>query len=126
MEAAATLRSAGDDARSLLAAAQDDWARTVPHCPGWDTADLVRHMGGILLWMAAVVASGERVSRRSLDPAPAARLFKAFSKSRTDTVPGIGLGLYLSRRLARDLGGDLRHIAMPSGATFVLSLPVAA
>ena len=71
MEAAATLRSAGDDARSLLAAAQDDWARTVPHCPGWDTADLVRHMGGILLWMAAVVASGERVSRRSLDPAPA-------------------------------------------------------
>jgi hypothetical protein len=27
-------------------------------------------MGGILAWMAAVVTSGERVSRRSLDPAP--------------------------------------------------------
>lgn len=59
-----------------------------------------------------------------LEPASAARLFRAFSKSRTDTAPGIGLGLYLSRRLARDLGGDLRHIALPGGATFVLSLPV--
>jgi hypothetical protein len=27
-------------------------------------------MGGILVWMAAVVTSGERVSRRSLDPEP--------------------------------------------------------
>jgi hypothetical protein len=27
-------------------------------------------MGGILVWMAAVVASGERVSRRALDPGP--------------------------------------------------------
>jgi uncharacterized protein (TIGR03083 family) len=71
MEAAALLGPAGEDGRSLLAAAEGDWARTVSQCPGWDTADLVRHMGGILQWMAAVVASGERVSRRNLDPAPA-------------------------------------------------------
>jgi uncharacterized protein (TIGR03083 family) len=71
MEPAALLHSAGDDARSLLAVAEGDWERTVPQCPGWDTAELVRHMGGILLWMAAVVTSGERVSRRSADPAPA-------------------------------------------------------
>lgn len=58
------------DGRDLLAAAAMDWTRPVPHCPGWDTAELVRHMGSILGWMAAVVTSGERVSRRSLDPAP--------------------------------------------------------
>jgi uncharacterized protein (TIGR03083 family) len=42
----------------------------VPQCPEWDAAGLVRHTGGILLWMAAIVTSGERVSRRTLDPAP--------------------------------------------------------
>jgi uncharacterized protein (TIGR03083 family) len=70
MEAAALLHAAADDARSLLAAAQTGWGRTVPHCPEWDAADLVGHMGGILMWMAAVVTSRERVSRRTLDPAP--------------------------------------------------------
>ena len=59
-----------------------------------------------------------------LEPAASARLFQAFSKSKSDAVPGIGLGLFLSRRLARDLGGDLQHVATPAGATFVLSLPV--
>jgi signal transduction histidine kinase len=59
-----------------------------------------------------------------LEPAASARLFQAFSKSKTDAVPGIGLGLFLSRRLARALGGDLQYVAMPAGATFVLSLPI--
>jgi uncharacterized protein (TIGR03083 family) len=71
MEAAVQLQTAAEDARSLLAAARTDWGRPVPQCPGWDAADLVRHMGGILVWMAAVVTSGERVSRRTLDPGPA-------------------------------------------------------
>ena len=65
------LRSADQDARSLLAAAQPDWNRAVPHCPKWDTAELVRHMGGILAWMAAIVTSRQRVSRRTLPPPPA-------------------------------------------------------
>jgi uncharacterized protein (TIGR03083 family) len=42
----------------------------VPHCPDWDAAGLVRHMGGIFPWMAAIVATGERVNRRSLEPGP--------------------------------------------------------
>ena len=71
MEAAVQLQTAAEDARSLLAAARTDWGRPVPQCPGWDAAGLVRHMGGILVWMAAVVTSGERVSRRTLDPGPA-------------------------------------------------------
>jgi uncharacterized protein (TIGR03083 family) len=58
------------DARALLVAAETDWRRRVPHCPEWDAAGLVRHTGGIFMWMAAIVISGERVSRRALDPAP--------------------------------------------------------
>jgi uncharacterized protein (TIGR03083 family) len=70
VEPSALLSAAEDDARALLVAAATDWGRPVPHCPEWDAAGLVRHTGGIFLWMAAVVTSGERVSRRALDPAP--------------------------------------------------------
>ena len=47
-----------------------NWERPVPHCPTWDAADLVRHTGGILAWMSAIIETGQRVSRRTLDPAP--------------------------------------------------------
>jgi uncharacterized protein (TIGR03083 family) len=70
MEPAALLQAADHDARRLLAVAATDWGRPVPHCPAWDGAALVRHTGGILSWMAAVVTSSERVSRRDLDSAP--------------------------------------------------------
>jgi signal transduction histidine kinase len=55
------------------------------------------------------------------------RLFRPFSKSAREaahTAPGVGLGLALSRRLARDMGGDLRlDDATTDGACFVLTLP---
>lgn len=55
------------------------------------------------------------------------RIFRAFHKSARDaaeTRPGVGLGLALSRRLARSLGGDLRcERAEGEGALFVLTLP---
>lgn len=55
------------------------------------------------------------------------RLFKPFSKSAQEaahTAPGVGLGLALSRRLARDMGGDLRlDENVTDGASFVLTLP---
>lgn len=57
------------------------------------------------------------------------RLFRPFSKSAHDaaqSAPGVGLGLALSRRLARALGGDLRLVSNgPPGACFVLTLPFA-
>lgn len=60
----------------------------------------------------------------------AKRLFAPFSRSAAEAargVPGVGLGLALSRRLSRDLGGDLRRdTSVTAGAAFVLSLPVAA
>jgi len=70
MEPASLLTTASDDGRALLAAAKGGWDRPVPHCPAWDGAGLVRHTGGIFEWMAAVVGSRERVSRRALDPPP--------------------------------------------------------
>jgi signal transduction histidine kinase len=63
-----------------------------------------------------------------LSPAACRRLFRPFSKSAQEaahSAPGIGLGLALSRRLARDMGGDLlydHHIA--DGACFILKLPI--
>jgi signal transduction histidine kinase len=53
------------------------------------------------------------------------RLFQPFSKSATEaahSAPGVGLGLALSRRMARDMGGDLRLDDTQPGASFVLQL----
>lgn len=56
------------------------------------------------------------------------RLFRPFAKSAAEaatSAPGIGLGLSLSRRLARDMGGDLRLVETSNaGTTFELRLPL--
>ncbi len=63
-----------------------------------------------------------------LSPAACRRLFRPFSKSAQEaahSAPGIGLGLTLSRRLARDMGGDLIcDTHTPDGACFVFKLPL--
>lgn len=58
------------------------------------------------------------------------RIFRAFHKSARDAAesrPGVGLGLALSRRLARSLGGELQCEpgVEGGGACFVLRLPAA-
>lgn len=57
------------------------------------------------------------------------RLFRSFSKSAHEaacSAPGIGLGLALSRRLAKDMGGRLElERNGTDGACFVLALPSA-
>jgi signal transduction histidine kinase len=56
------------------------------------------------------------------------RLFQPFRKSADDaarSAPGVGLGLALSRRLARDIGGDLRFDStVIDGAAFTVLLPL--
>ena len=56
-------------------------------------------------------------------------MFRPFSKSvheAANTAPGLGLGLALSRRLARNMGADLRlDPAVREGTAFVLTLPLA-
>ena len=62
-----------------------------------------------------------------IDPKDAARIFKPFIRgSKLDrSVQGVGLGLAISRQLARDLGGDLRLCeGHGGGAKFELRLPV--
>lgn len=58
----------------------------------------------------------------------AKRLFRPFSKSAKDaagSAPGVGLGLALSRRLARHMGGDLRlDPNVDDGACVTLELPL--
>jgi uncharacterized protein (TIGR03083 family) len=70
VELATLLDTVDQDTRLLLAVAETKWDRPVPHCPDWDAAGLVAHVGGGLQWIAAIVSSHERVSRRTLEPAP--------------------------------------------------------
>ena len=70
MESTDLLQSADQDGRALLVAAQIRWDRPVPHCPDWDAAGLVRHVGSVVRWQGAIVSTGERVNRRTLEPAP--------------------------------------------------------
>ena len=52
------------------------------------------------------------------------RVFDKFERLGRDDVAGSGLGLYISRRLARAMKGDLTVESAPGqGARFVLSLP---
>jgi nitrogen-specific signal transduction histidine kinase/CheY-like chemotaxis protein len=63
---------------------------------------------------------------KGVPPEFAPRLFRPFAT--TKGRQGTGLGLYISRQIAREAGGDLVLWAAPApaaGARFVLSLPVA-
>lgn len=52
------------------------------------------------------------------------RMFEKFERLGRDDTVGSGLGLYISRRLARAMGGDIRVDSAPGqGARFVLTLP---
>ncbi len=63
---------------------------------------------------------------RGISRAEARRLFRPFSKSAREaatSAPGVGLGLALARRLARDMGGDLVLDRLDAeGASFTLQL----
>jgi len=68
---------------------------------------------------------------RGISPMEQKRLFEAFNQadsSTTRSYGGTGLGLFLSRRLARALGGDivLEKSSLGFGSTFVISIDIAA
>jgi signal transduction histidine kinase len=61
---------------------------------------------------------------RGIAPVDQARVFEKFQRIDASEPGGNGLGLYIARRLARAMGGDLTLASMPGdGARFTLSLP---
>jgi signal transduction histidine kinase len=53
------------------------------------------------------------------------RIFEKFERLGRDEAGGSGLGLYISRQLARAMGGDITVESVPEkGARFILTLPV--
>lgn len=62
---------------------------------------------------------------RGIAPEDQNRIFDKFERLGRDEAGGSGLGLYISRRLARAMGGDVAvESALGLGARFTLSLPV--
>lgn len=61
-----------------------------------------------------------------IDPADHGRVFEKFTRIEPADAGGSGLGLYIARRLARAMGGDiLLDSALGQGARFTLVLPAA-
>lgn len=62
---------------------------------------------------------------KGIAPADQARIFEKFERVDPTEPGGNGLGLYIARRLARAMGGDLTVDSVPGdGARFTLTLPV--
>ncbi|WP_435417515.1 HAMP domain-containing sensor histidine kinase [Parerythrobacter aurantius] len=60
-----------------------------------------------------------------IDPTHHAAIFEKFERLGRGGDGGSGLGLYISRRLAKAMGGDLKVKSVPGkGAVFTLTLPV--
>lgn len=58
---------------------------------------------------------------RGIPPALQERVFEPFFRGSGET-PGVGLGLAISRAVARQMGGDLVLVPVPQGATFRLTV----
>ncbi|MDC3961352.1 sensor histidine kinase [Polyangium jinanense] len=61
-----------------------------------------------------------------IDPARQERIFERFERAASENYGGLGLGLYISRRIAEAHGGALRVQSEPGvGSSFTLELPCA-
>ena len=59
---------------------------------------------------------------KGIAPALHEKVFEPFYRGSTET-PGVGLGLAISRAMARQMGGDLVVVPVAQGATFRLTVP---
>jgi signal transduction histidine kinase len=73
--------------------------------------------------LAAVIVADQG---KGIALADQARIFEKFERIDPSEPGGTGLGLYISRRLARAMGGDINVDSAPGqGSRFVLTLPLA-
>ncbi|WP_240950138.1 HAMP domain-containing sensor histidine kinase [Novosphingobium sp. ERN07] len=90
----------------------------IRYTPGHTTVRIETGFEQGLAWIA-VADEGQGIS-----PEQAARVFEKFERLGRSGDGGSGLGLYISRKLARAMGGELSvESAQGGGARFVLCLP---
>lgn len=104
--------------RRILQIAVNLVGNAVRHAPRSSTVRVLAGLDGPSAWLA-VEDEG-----RGIPEADQARVFEKFVRLDPQVADGSGLGLYISRRLARAMGGDLLLESRPgAGARFTLRLP---
>lgn len=132
LAAVAALPEAG---RPRVEGAADATAMVQPHHLDQMLANLlgnaVKYAGGADVVRVEAVGPAVRITVADHGPGVPEglreRLFERFSRADdTRQRPGTGLGLFITRELARAYGGDVvHHAAEPHGAVFELTLPAA-
>jgi signal transduction histidine kinase len=95
-------------------------ANAVKYSPDEEPVDVVVRVDGEYV-LVSVTDRGPGIATDAQD-----RIFERFERlEETRTQTGTGLGLYITRRLARAMGGDVSVSSVPgAGSTFLLRLPV--
>lgn len=96
-------------------------ANAIKYSPDEEPVDVSISVSGDAV-LVAVTDRGPGIAAEAQE-----RIFERFERlEETRTQTGTGLGLYITRRLARAMGGDVSVSSMPgAGSTFVLRLPLA-
>jgi len=96
-------------------------ANAIKYSPDEEPVDVVVRLDGEHV-VVSVTDRGPGIAADAQD-----RIFERFERlEETRTQTGTGLGLYITRRLARAMGGDVAVSSVPgAGSTFLLRLPTA-
>ena len=120
VDAAPGLPSCNTDASRVEQILVNLLGNAINHAPGGSTVRLqVTAESSVVIFTLEDEGSG-------IEESDVERIFDIYVTKSTGESQGVGLGLPLSRRLARLLGGELRATARPGqGGCFVLELPAA-